>query len=152
MLAELVEQGVLSCRSKFSRPGGRLRSCSSRLKGLDSGHEHLWNQNRTMVSVTMFDGESGPGCSFCGRLQAQVGTLLAGPGAYICDQCVATAKEVEPDTYVGSTEESWAFCHGDREHIKMRTTAPGFEACICDECVERMYERVLAPHEGQANV
>ena len=27
-------------------------------------------------------------CSFCGKTQAQVGRLIAGNGAYICDECI----------------------------------------------------------------
>ena len=27
-------------------------------------------------------------CSFCGKTQDQVTRLIAGPGVYICDQCV----------------------------------------------------------------
>ena len=27
-------------------------------------------------------------CSFCGKAQHQVIKLIAGPGVYICDQCV----------------------------------------------------------------
>ena len=27
-------------------------------------------------------------CSFCGKTQQQVVKLIAGPGVYICDQCV----------------------------------------------------------------
>lgn len=29
-----------------------------------------------------------PACSFCGKTQHQVVKLIAGPGVYICDQCV----------------------------------------------------------------
>jgi hypothetical protein len=33
-------------------------------------------------------------CSFCGSAQRQVGKLIAGPGAYICDACVGLAGGV----------------------------------------------------------
>jgi ClpX C4-type zinc finger len=33
-------------------------------------------------------------CSFCGSAQLQVGKLIAGPGAYICDACVGLAGGV----------------------------------------------------------
>ena len=29
-------------------------------------------------------------CSFCGKHQDQVGRIIAGPGAYICNECVAS--------------------------------------------------------------
>ncbi len=49
-------------------------------------------------------------CSFCGKSQAQVRKLIAGPnGAYICDDCVDICSEIIEDEYndgaIHSTEE-----------------------------------------------
>ena len=33
-------------------------------------------------------------CSFCGKDQSQVRKLVAGPGVYICDQCITLCREV----------------------------------------------------------
>ncbi len=33
-------------------------------------------------------------CSFCQKLAPEVGKLIAGPGIYICDQCVRTCVEI----------------------------------------------------------
>jgi ATP-dependent Clp protease ATP-binding subunit ClpX len=33
-------------------------------------------------------------CSFCGKSHAEVKKLIAGPGVYICDACVAVCKQV----------------------------------------------------------
>lgn len=33
-------------------------------------------------------------CSFCGKLQSNVGTLIAGPGVYICDECVDICQSI----------------------------------------------------------
>ena len=33
-------------------------------------------------------------CSFCGRSQSQVRKLVAGPGVYICDECVDLAHSI----------------------------------------------------------
>lgn len=33
-------------------------------------------------------------CSFCGKLPSQVGTMIAGPGVYICDSCVELARGI----------------------------------------------------------
>jgi predicted nucleic acid-binding Zn ribbon protein len=35
------------------------------------------------------DGRRAPVCSFCGRSKDEVGALIAGDAAYICDECVA---------------------------------------------------------------
>ena len=41
-------------------------------------------------------GESGEllQCSFCGKSQKQVQQLIAGPGVYICDECVELCNEI----------------------------------------------------------
>ncbi|HCE59971.1 MAG TPA: ATP-dependent Clp protease ATP-binding subunit ClpX, partial [Janibacter terrae] len=41
-------------------------------------------------------GESGDllKCSFCGKSQKQVKKLIAGPGVYICDECIDLCNEI----------------------------------------------------------
>ena len=36
-------------------------------------------------------------CSFCGKTQDQVRKIIAGPGAYICNECVALCQEIVGD-------------------------------------------------------
>ncbi|MDI7249284.1 MAG: ClpX C4-type zinc finger protein, partial [Bacillota bacterium] len=36
-------------------------------------------------------------CSFCGKLQDQVKRLVAGPGVYICDECIELCNEIIED-------------------------------------------------------
>ncbi|MFM7694625.1 MAG: ClpX C4-type zinc finger protein, partial [Actinomycetota bacterium] len=33
-------------------------------------------------------------CSFCGKTQRQVRKLIAGPGVYICDECIDLCNEI----------------------------------------------------------
>jgi ATP-dependent Clp protease ATP-binding subunit ClpX len=33
-------------------------------------------------------------CSFCGKTQAQVVKLIAGPGVYICDECIDLCNQI----------------------------------------------------------
>jgi ATP-dependent Clp protease ATP-binding subunit ClpX len=33
-------------------------------------------------------------CSFCGKRQRQVNKLIAGPGVYICNQCIDRCVEI----------------------------------------------------------
>ena len=33
-------------------------------------------------------------CSFCGKAQTEVKTLVAGPGVFICDECVHRCQEI----------------------------------------------------------
>ncbi len=45
-------------------------------------------------------------CSFCGKTQDQVRKLIAGPGVYICDQCIELCSEIM-DEEVGFDEENY---------------------------------------------
>ncbi len=38
-----------------------------------------------------------PRCSFCGRTQDEVKKLIAGPGVYICDECINVAETILAD-------------------------------------------------------
>lgn len=38
-------------------------------------------------------------CSFCGKDEAEVSKLVAGPRVYICDQCVAIASRIMSDSH-----------------------------------------------------
>ncbi|MCL2515977.1 MAG: ATP-dependent Clp protease ATP-binding subunit ClpX [Microbacteriaceae bacterium] len=48
-------------------------------------------------------------CSFCGKSQKQVVQLIAGPGVYICDECVELCNEIieerMADTEAGATSD-----------------------------------------------
>src|SRR3546814_14491238 len=36
-------------------------------------------------------------CSFCGKSQKQVKKLIAGPGVYICDECIDLCNEISEE-------------------------------------------------------
>src|SRR5215204_5886709 len=40
------------------------------------------------------DGNEQLLCSFCGKSQPQVKKLIAGPGVYICDECIDLCNEI----------------------------------------------------------
>ena len=46
------------------------------------------------------DGTKQLKCSFCSKTQDQVKRLIAGPGVYICDECVELCKEIIEEDYV----------------------------------------------------
>src|ERR1700709_2795307 len=45
-------------------------------------------------------------CSFCGKSQKQVQQLIAGPGVYICDECVELCNEIIEERLSESGEEA----------------------------------------------
>jgi hypothetical protein len=43
-------------------------------------------------------------CSFCGKPSTEVGTLVAGAGVYICNECVALSASIIDGSLGGSAE------------------------------------------------
>ena len=44
-------------------------------------------------------------CSFCGKSQKQVKKLIAGPGVYICDECIDLCNEIIDEELAGPSED-----------------------------------------------
>ncbi|MEM7275201.1 MAG: ClpX C4-type zinc finger protein, partial [Actinomycetota bacterium] len=46
-------------------------------------------------------------CSFCGKSQKQVKKLIAGPGVYICDECIDLCNEIIEEELAEGAELSF---------------------------------------------
>jgi ATP-dependent Clp protease ATP-binding subunit ClpX len=46
-------------------------------------------------------------CSFCGKSQKQVKKLIAGPGVYICDECIDLCNEIIEEELSESSDLKW---------------------------------------------
>jgi ATP-dependent protease Clp ATPase subunit len=97
----------------------------------------------------------GP-CSFCGRSGEECEQLIAGPGVFICDRCVAQATrlsasapgEVWAEGPLGleerGSEARCSFCGKDTRQgvllVASELSMPGGkfgqDARICDECLD----------------
>ncbi len=53
------------------------------------------------------DGADLLKCSFCGKSQKQVKKLIAGPGVYICDECIDLCNEIIEEELVERAEVKW---------------------------------------------
>jgi ATP-dependent Clp protease ATP-binding subunit ClpX len=62
-------------------------------------------------------GESGDllKCSFCGKSQKQVKKLIAGPGVYICDECIDLCNEIIEEELSEATDVQWGDLPKPRE-------------------------------------
>ena len=59
-------------------------------------------------------------CSFCGKAQEQVQRIIAGPGVYICDECIKVCTGIiEEDTYEDEQDVSYTL----NETTKLPTPA-----------------------------
>ena len=50
------------------------------------------------------DGADLLKCSFCGKSQKQVKKLIAGPGVYICDECIELCNEILEEEFTEAVE------------------------------------------------
>ena len=50
------------------------------------------------------DEKSQLKCSFCGKTQEQVRKLVAGPGVYICDECIELCNEIIEEEFCEESE------------------------------------------------
>jgi hypothetical protein len=82
---------------------------------------------------------AGP-CSFCGRSREECAKLIAGPGVFICERCVAQAS----GRPAGATFE-------DRVEAPMRLEASGSEA-RCSFCGKQARQGVLLVASGLTGV
>ncbi|OLT20819.1 ATP-dependent protease ATP-binding subunit ClpX [Actinomadura sp. CNU-125] len=46
-------------------------------------------------------------CSFCGKSQKQVKKLIAGPGVYICDECIDLCNEIIEEELTETSDLKW---------------------------------------------
>ncbi len=89
-------------------------------------------RKKVVKEGTMFGYARKLACSFCGRKDADVAKLVAGPQVYlrrrvyICDACVAVASRIMAD----------ADDHGPRMHARQR------------EWLERLLEQLLCDWKG----
>ncbi len=86
-------------------------------------------------------------CAFCGKGQAEVTKLIAGPGVYICDQCVNVCNQTRAGSLPASTKitlcakasgnEPWcAFCMKSQAQVFEGKMLAGRNVFICCECVD----------------
>ena len=47
-------------------------------------------------------------CSFCGKSQDNVKRIVAGPGVYICDECISLCKNIIEEDYIEDEEIGYA--------------------------------------------
>ena len=58
--------------------------------------------------MAKFEGGDLLKCSFCGKSQKQVKKLIAGPGVYICDECIDLCNEIIEEELAETEEVSFA--------------------------------------------
>src|SRR5260370_2064656 len=74
------------------------------------------------------DGSDLVKCSFCGKSQKQVKKLIAGPGVYICDECIDLCNDIIEEGLADSSEVGFDELPKPREiHLFLDTYLTGQE-------------------------
>ncbi|GAA2666992.1 ATP-dependent Clp protease ATP-binding subunit ClpX [Streptomyces aculeolatus] len=92
-------------------------------------------------------------CSFCGKSQKQVKKLIAGPGVYICDECIDLCNEIIEEELAESSEVRWEELPKPREIYEfLEGYVVGQEAAkkALSVAVYNHYKRVQAGESGAA--
>ncbi|MEM9540223.1 MAG: ATP-dependent protease ATP-binding subunit ClpX [Cyanobacteria bacterium P01_E01_bin.42] len=63
-------------------------------------------------------------CSFCGKSQEQVRKLIAGPGVYICDECVELCNEILDEELIDSSSPAPQPVSHPEEHPQKQRRTP----------------------------
>jgi ATP-dependent Clp protease ATP-binding subunit ClpX len=63
-------------------------------------------------------------CSFCGKSQEQVRKLIAGPGVYICDECVELCNEILDEELIDSSSPAPQPVSRPEEHPQKQRRTP----------------------------
>jgi ClpX C4-type zinc finger len=62
--------------------------------GVVEEEEQNYDEGAAVERVAPTDPARQLLCSFCGKTEGQVKKLVAGPGVYICNECVDVANEI----------------------------------------------------------
>jgi ATP-dependent Clp protease ATP-binding subunit ClpX len=92
-------------------------------------------------------------CSFCGKSQKQVKKLIAGPGVYICDECIDLCNEIIEEELAETSEVRWEELPKPREIYEfLEGYVVGQEAAkkALSVAVYNHYKRVQAGENGGA--
>ena len=74
-------------------------------------------------------------CSFCGKREGQVKRLIAGPGVFICDECIDLCCDILHDDYL-ETEMEEVLAGGENEPPLLKPAEIKSSGRICNRSGE----------------
>lgn len=81
--------GRVELLAEIDRLEAELKTTNENLTNVQTRCTELLEENRALKK-TKFPLV----CSFCRKTQREVATLIAGPGVFICDECVSLSEEI----------------------------------------------------------
>ena len=97
------------------------------------------------------DGGDLVKCSFCGKSQKQVKKLIAGPGVYICDECIDLCNDIIAEELADTTELSFDELPKPKEIFEFLNDyviGQEYAKKILSVAVYNHYKRVQAGNNG----
>ena len=88
--------------------------------------------------MAKYDDSKQLRCSFCGKTQDQVRRLVAGPGVYICDECIALCNDIISEEFAMSVHPE------TRDHIE--------ELPKPKEIMDRLSEYVIGQEKAKKDL
>jgi ATP-dependent protease Clp ATPase subunit len=90
------------------------------------------------MSTLKNEGEKIFHCSFCGKSQHDVSTLIAGPNGAICNECIEMGMDMlrlkGKESAIRQLALGCAFC--GKSQLDVSTLIAGPNCAICNECFE----------------
>ena len=97
--------------------------------------------------MAKYEGSELLKCSFCGKSQKQVRKLIAGPGVYICDECIELCNEIIEEELTDIEEVSFTELpkpHEIYEFLEEYVVGQGQAKKVLSVAVYNHYKRVRA--------
>lgn len=110
--------------------------------------------------MARYDDSKPLKCSFCGKTQDQVRRLVAGPGVYICDECIALCNDIINEEFAVSGDDAEAAAL-PQELPKPREIAEKLSEYVIDQdeakkdlavAVYNHYKRINSINDGDDDV
>ena len=149
--AETAKDGYHQAIRRLYLTGASMREIAEAL-GLSHQRVHQIVETSGGTAGWKPRSTAGMACSFCGATKDEITYLVAGPGVYICDACVALAHQVVQeassqnrarthlDPLPASSSLTCSFC-GKSDGQRL-VAGPGVR--ICDQCLEFCAEVIAA--------
>ena len=92
-------------------------------------------------------------CNFCGKSQKEVKKLIAGPGCYICDECIELCNDIIYEDSVKSNAKSYVDNvpkpHEIKEHLDHYVIGQDRAKKIISVAVHNHYKRISHGNQGR---
>jgi hypothetical protein len=108
----------------------------------------MWPFSRKKTQGQGEPGTSRPlSCSFCGKSQDDVRKLIAGPGVYICDECISLCNDILAEEFAEEFGKAASKAATPQPTARWVTTSP-FPHCILCRIPQDPEKVILIPDRG----